>query len=231
MSVFRASSLAAVTILVCSTRLNPISTAHWRVTCRTRTTSSSEWTPIVSSRPGAIELSGLAQASADQSHALLRVQGGADSFQVQPELDQRNRDRRPHADDDGLRVQDARHVRDVPQGAADERIDDLEGGDVDEHAPRAVLDDLVGQLVLQRHHEPVVHLDLNGDEQELPHLEDGDALAGGLAVKHARRFSSRWRRRGPSRARARRRAWPWWRPRRDPRPGARWSGRSGAGCR
>src|SRR4029453_18413249 len=130
--VFLASSLAAVTTLVWSTRLNPISTAHWRVTCRTRTTSSSAWIPIASSRFGGTEPSGLRQALANEGHALLRVQRGADPDQIQPELHERDRDRGPHADHDGLRVQDAGHVGDVPQGAADERVDDLESRDVDE---------------------------------------------------------------------------------------------------
>src|SRR4029450_5324191 len=96
-----------VTTLVWSTRLNPISTAHWRVTCRTRTTSSSAWIPIAASRFGGTEPSGPRQALADEGHALLRVQRGADPVQIQPELHERDRDRGPHADYDGLGGQDA----------------------------------------------------------------------------------------------------------------------------
>ena len=48
--VLRASSLAAVTILVWSTSRKPTATASSRVICRTRTTSVSDWIPSVSSR-------------------------------------------------------------------------------------------------------------------------------------------------------------------------------------
>ena len=37
-------------------------------------------------------------------------------------------------------------------------------------------DDARGQVVLQRHRQPVVHVDLDGDEQELAHLQDRDAF-------------------------------------------------------
>ena len=43
--------------------------------------------------------------------------------------------------------------------------------------PRArSLDDAGGQVVLQRHRELVVHVHLDGDQQELAHLQDRDAL-------------------------------------------------------
>ena len=38
--------------------------------------------------------------------------------------------------------------------------------------------DLRGQIVLQRHRQPVVHVDLDGDEQELAHPQDRDAIHG-----------------------------------------------------
>ena len=58
-------------------------------------------------------------------------------FSERPELDQRDRDGGPHADDDGLGVEDARHRGDVAEHAADERIDHLERRNVDQHALRA----------------------------------------------------------------------------------------------
>ena len=39
-----------------------------------------------------------------------------------------------HADDHGLGVEDARHAGDVAEHPADERVDHLERGDVDQHA-------------------------------------------------------------------------------------------------
>ena len=34
----------------------------------------------------------------------------------------------------------------------------------------------LGQVVLQRHGQPVVHVDLDGDQEAVAHLEDRDAL-------------------------------------------------------
>ena len=43
--------------------------------------------------------------------------------------------------------------------------------------PRApVCDDPLGQVVLQRHREPVVHVDLDRHQQEFAHLEDRNAF-------------------------------------------------------
>src|SRR2546422_615043 len=98
--VFRASSLAAVTILVCSTRLKPISTARMRTTWRTTTMSFEE-------RTGSVSSSGIAN-------------------------------------------------------------------------------DAVGEVVLQRHGQAVVHVHLDADEQELVHLEDRNSLhAASLRLRRA----------------------------------------------
>ena len=64
-------------------------------------------------------------------------------------------------DDDRLGVEHAGHRRDVADHAADEGVDDLERRDVDQDAVRAVLDDALGQVVLKRQGEPVVHVDLD----------------------------------------------------------------------
>src|SRR5689334_21029327 len=127
-TVFRASSLAAVTILVWSTRLNPTEMAHSRTTRRTATTSSGDRTAWASSLRTAIPGPRPVDRSADELHALLHVQRGAHSGKRETQLDERDRDRRPHADHDGPRVEDARHRSDVPEHPADERVDDLEGG-------------------------------------------------------------------------------------------------------
>ena len=69
---------------------------------------------------------------------------------------------------------------DVGQHAADEGIHHLERADVDQHAPRAGAGDAVGQVVLQRQGELVVHVHLDRDQEELAHLEDRNAVHGGL---------------------------------------------------
>ena len=42
-----------------------------------------------------------------------------------------------------------------------------------------VCDDLLRQIVLQRHRQPVVHVHLDGDEQELAHPQDRNAFHAG----------------------------------------------------
>src|ERR1700733_5199717 len=107
MSVFRANSLAAVTILVWSTRLKPSSAAHLRTAWRTRTTS-------VSDRAGRVSLFSTAIAvgpslrprrHAKQSHAALDVERRSHAGQGQAQFHEGDGHGRLHADDDGFRVQ------------------------------------------------------------------------------------------------------------------------------
>src|SRR5438874_8018202 len=174
--VFRASSLAAVTILVCSTRLKPISTARMRTTWRTTTMSFEERTGSVSSSGIAMTVAAARERRAKELHSLVHVQARSNARQGQAQLHERDRDGGPHADHDRLGVEHAGHRRDVADHAADERIHDLERGDVDQHALRAIANDAVGEVVLERHGQAVVHVHLDADEQELVHLEDRNAL-------------------------------------------------------
>ncbi len=82
----------------------------------------------------------------------------------------------PHADDDRVGVEDARDGGDVVQHAADEAVDDLQRRDVDQHALGAVRDDLAGQIFLQRGRQPVVHVDLDGDEQRAAEFQNRNAV-------------------------------------------------------
>src|SRR6185503_2217141 len=109
MTVLLASSLAAVTILVCSTRLKPTSIARLRTACRALTTSSPLRTGNVSRSLAIGRLIRSRQQLAHQNQARIEVQCSADARQRQAELDQRDRDRRTHADDHGLRIEDAGH--------------------------------------------------------------------------------------------------------------------------
>ena len=86
----------------------------------------------------------------EQRHAALHVERGAHARQRQPELDQRDRDRRLHADHDRLGVEDPRHGGDVGDHPADERVHHFQRGDVDQHAVRAGRGDPLGEVVLQR---------------------------------------------------------------------------------
>src|SRR5262249_50723866 len=112
--VLRASSLAAVTILVCSMRLKPSSRAHVRTTCRTATMSWEERTGRVSSTGIAVTVAVAArERRAEQRHAFVHVETGTHTGERQTELDQRDGDGGPHADDNRLGVEHARHGGDV----------------------------------------------------------------------------------------------------------------------
>src|SRR6476469_998537 len=98
----RASSLAAVMILVWSTRPRPASSASVRVIWRTLTTSSDDrmsrrslLTVVAIVRPRSV------QTLLDHGHAAFDVERRLDPGEREPELDQRDGDRRPHADHDG----------------------------------------------------------------------------------------------------------------------------------
>src|SRR6185503_13211126 len=143
MTVLRASSLAAVTILVWSTRPNPRLTAHSRASWRTRPPSSSPRTDTCSSLTTAMAGLALLAGGLQELHAPLHVEGRAHAGQGEPELDEGDGDGRAHARDHGVRVQDAGHGRDVAEHAPDEGVHEVEGGDVDEHALGVVAPDLL----------------------------------------------------------------------------------------
>src|SRR4051812_27655465 len=164
-SVLRASSLAAVTIFVWSTRLKPSSTARCLTAWRAPTTSSADLTGRSSLRRTGNVAPPAVDAAAQQIHAALDVERRPYPVQRQPELHERDRDGRLHTDDHRLGVEDARHRSDVAEHAADEGIDHLERGDVDEDAFGARADDPGREIVLQRHRHPVVHVHLDGHEE------------------------------------------------------------------
>src|SRR4030095_7049269 len=98
--MLRASSLAAVTSLVWSTRLKPSCTAQSRAICRTTTMSSPERTGRVSWRTTAIPRS-FESVPANQIHSLFDVERRVHAVQRESQLDERDGHGRAHADDDG----------------------------------------------------------------------------------------------------------------------------------
>jgi hypothetical protein len=108
----------------------------------------------------------------DHRETLVDIQSGADAGERQAQLHQRDRDRRAHAHDDGDRVEHPGHRRDIVQHAPDEGVDDFQGRYVDHDAARPIGHDALRQIVLQRHGEPVVHVDLDRDQQAVADLED-----------------------------------------------------------
>src|ERR1044071_3915013 len=97
MSALRASSLAAVTILVWSTSENLSSWVSFRTSCRASTMSCSERrgaAPLPLGIIGSVRF----DLPAQYGHAAFDVQRGGDAGQGQAQLHQRDRDRRLHAD-------------------------------------------------------------------------------------------------------------------------------------
>src|SRR6187397_2814976 len=97
-SVLRASSLAAVTILVWSTRLKPSSFVRRRTACRAMTTSWSVRTGRMSAFKTGIGRN-LGDGRPQSLHPELDVQRGVHAGEREPQLDQRDRDVRLHPDD------------------------------------------------------------------------------------------------------------------------------------
>ena len=128
---------------------------------------------------------------------LLDVERGAHAGERKAELDQGDGDGGLHADYHRVGVEHPRHRRDVAEHAADERIDDLERRDVDQHAARAVGDDPVGEIVLERHRQAVVHVHLDRDQQAVAHLQDRDVAPSG--VRRSCRVGARSTTASPSR--------------------------------
>src|SRR5688500_11977315 len=127
MTVLRASSLAAVTILVWSTRPKASSWASLRTSCRARTTSCSVRTGRVSVLVTDIAGFPPRHGRPEALHPALDVEGRVHAGQGEAQLDEGDRDGRAHADDDRAGVEDAGHGGDVGDHAADERVDHLEG--------------------------------------------------------------------------------------------------------
>src|SRR5215207_9135425 len=149
--VLRASSLAAVTSLVWSTRLNPTRSASARAACRTATTSAELRISRVSWDSAGISVLRLVQRGSKQGHPALHVERGPHSGKGEAKLYQRNGDGRLHPDHYGCRIEHPGHRGNVREHAADERIDDLERGDVDQNAPGAGGGDPGGEVLLERH--------------------------------------------------------------------------------
>src|SRR5882724_9117202 len=68
--------------------------------------------------------------------ALLEIKGGGNVLQREPELHHRERDFGLNSHDDGLRAAQPDHVGKVAQSPRGERIEDINGGNVDDHSAR-----------------------------------------------------------------------------------------------
>src|SRR5215216_6790978 len=109
-----------------------------------------------------------------QTDALVHVEHRVHAAQLKPQFDQRDGDGRLHPDDDGARVHDARHRRDVREHAPDEGVHHLQQRDVDEHPARARPLQLREDALLEVDDRLVVHVHLNRHDQDASDLQDGN---------------------------------------------------------
>src|SRR4051794_24364298 len=171
MSVFRASSLAAVTTFVWSTSDSPRSSASFRTYWRTATTSSEA---RIASRWGLAwaAMSPVLVRLPQQIHSALDIQSRAHAAQGQSQFDQRDRDRRLHPGHHRVGAEHLRHPRDISEHAPDERVHHLERGDIDQHPARPRRRNPLRQVFLKLERKPVVHVHLNGHQEELAHFQN-----------------------------------------------------------
>ena len=80
------------------------------------------------------------------------------------------------------------------QGVGGERVDDVEGCDVDDDTARSSSTDLIHQVVLEAHELAVVECSVDGRDKSSALGKDGDPerfLSGGVVSLRHRRSSSR----------------------------------------
>src|ERR1700733_9621788 len=126
MSVLRASSLAAVTSLVWSTKESPVRAAASRTRRLTTTMSGSDTTGIVSL--STTDMTGrlmIVERYLQQLHASIDVQSRPHTGKRHTQFHQRDCDCGLHSDDDGLCVKHPRHRGDVAQHSTNERVHNL----------------------------------------------------------------------------------------------------------
>src|SRR4029450_13026973 len=173
--MLRASSEMAVATTARSVVANPqcdaSSRPFWRAAARSAGQAMGTRT---SSAMGGHLLAGALPLAVKVRKAFFQVQRGRDALEREPELDHRERHVRLNAHDDGLGPAEPDHVGDVAEGARRERVDDVEGGDVDDHAPRAHLADRHDQRVAELLEVPVGEGGLPRRDEIRALLEDRD---------------------------------------------------------
>src|SRR5215212_6573856 len=180
MRMLRTISETAVAISVASVREKPSSPASARACARAGTRSSSDaiatWTsPSVDiADPG---------PTVEDLQAFLEIQRGVKRLEIEVELDHSDRHVRPDADDDRLGAAKARGERDGPQGTRDERVDDVQRGDVDDDSAGSKPPYAIEKLVAQLQHALIAQGRLDHRDQVLVLLEDRDAHGAATAAR------------------------------------------------
>src|SRR4051812_47871511 len=129
--MLRTTSEIAVASRVWSVELSSSSPAICRARWRAVTTSASDSIAI---RSSASTGEWLLELGLQERQPLFEVERGLHVLELHAELHHRERDLGLDPDDHGLRAAQARHVGDAAQRARDERVHDVERGDVDDDA-------------------------------------------------------------------------------------------------
>src|SRR6185437_16679919 len=108
----------------------------------------------------------------EELHARFNIQCSAHTRQRHAQLYQRDRHRRLHAHHYSFSVKHPCHGSNVRQHSPNERIDDLQGGDINENAGCACFRNFLREIILQLQRKAIVHINLNGDQQEVSHAQD-----------------------------------------------------------
>jgi hypothetical protein len=95
-----------------------------------------------------------------------------DVVHPQSKPDHRERDSGLYSNNHGFSAAQFRGMDDRTERARGERVDDIHGPDVDDHAPSAMLSDEVQQALLELQHLAVAERGLNRGDQVLALLKD-----------------------------------------------------------
>src|SRR5689334_15611729 len=168
--MLRANSLTAVAMRAWSMAPKPSALAVSRARVRAMTISRSL------RMTAALEeaIAALLGFSAHHLQSLLEVQGCARAAKLQAKLHQGDRDGGLEAGEHHLCAHEARHGGDVGDQAADEAVDDVNRGHIDDHAPRLVVVDLLQQIVFELHRGGIVERHLDRSDQDVPYFQNRD---------------------------------------------------------
>ena len=130
----------------------------------------------------------------EQCSPFFEVEGGVHRFEGESPRHHGEGDGRPDTHHHGPGAAEPGGRSQAAQGVGGERVDDVEGGDVDDDTARSSSTDLVHQVVLEAHELAVVECRVDGRDEVAALGQDGDAerfLSGGVCQSPASAVLSR----------------------------------------
>src|SRR5207249_1137634 len=169
--MLRAISEMAVAMSVCSVVENPRATASSSPICRAVTMSPSL---AMTTRMSTATTAPCRKQPVEQLDTLLEIERGCDILERQPELDHRVRDCGLNPDDDGFRSAQLHGVGDAANRPRGERVKNVQGSHVDDHAASAEKADAVGQFLTQLDEVVIGQRRLDRRDQHVPLFQNWD---------------------------------------------------------